>query len=92
MLCINTSDVTSVKGGNASDNIIATLPAGLQIDSDMVLWQPITLVSDNWFPINDVASLIDLTNGLVRIRCSSNHDVSRIYGSAIFRSDAVTFS
>lgn len=92
MLRISTGDITSVKGGNTNDNIIATLPEGLQIDPNMALWQPITLVSDNWAPINDVASLVDLTNGLVRIRCSSNHNVSRIYGSVIFRSDAVTFS
>lgn len=87
------SEVTSVKGGNTNDNIIATLPTGVQIHPDMLLWQRIVLINENWTPINDVASIININNGEVLMRCSANHDnIKRIYGSITIPSELVTIT
>lgn len=93
MLNISATNVASIKGGNVNDNIIATLPAGIQIHPDMILWQRVVIVGGNWAPINDVVSVVDIRNGNVIARCSTNHDnIIHIYGSIIIPSELVTIT
>lgn len=93
MLNISSGSVSSVKGGNVNVNIIATLPSNIQISNNSILWQQVTLVSENWAPINDVVSVVGIENKNVIVRCSTNHDnIIHIYGSIIIPSELVTIT
>lgn len=94
IVIISAGKFAIIKGGNNNENVIATLPSNIRIPGSFILWQQVTLVSENWTPINDTASIVDIknSNGIV-MRCSFDHsNVEHIYGSIIIPSELVTIT
>lgn len=94
VVIISAGKFAIIKGGNTNENVIAMLPSNIRISASFILWQQVVLVSENWTPINDVASIIDIKNsGGIMIRCSSDHNnVEHIYGTIIMPSELVTIT